>query len=243
MATRIVILAAGKGVRMKSDTPKVLQDLNGKPIISYLADSVLKTGIDPHPVVVVGNDNKQAIRGVLGDAFEYVVQEEQKGTGHAVECMKSVLQGNTDILMVLYGDQPFVSAETIKKLSALYASGNSPLAMMTVKVPDFDDWRAAFYDWGRIVRSADGNIKKIVEKKDATPEELAIREVNPSFFCFRADWLWEHLPKLTARNAQGEYYLVDLVQMAVDEGAPIASMDIDPKESIGVNTQEHLELA
>ncbi|OGZ02598.1 MAG: hypothetical protein A2946_01525 [Candidatus Liptonbacteria bacterium RIFCSPLOWO2_01_FULL_53_13] len=237
-----MILAAGKGVRMKSETPKVLQDLNGRPIISYLADSVLRAGIDPSPVVVIAKDG-DTVRETLGEQFTYVVQDEQLGTGHAVQCAETSLRENGTAIMVLYGDHPFVSAETIKKLSALYASGDAPLAMMTVKVSDFDDWRAAFYDWGRIVRSADRNIKKIVEKKDATPEELAIREVNPSFFCFRADWLWAHLPKLTARNAQGEYYLVDLVQMAVDEGAPIASMDIDPKESIGVNTQEHLELA
>jgi bifunctional UDP-N-acetylglucosamine pyrophosphorylase/glucosamine-1-phosphate N-acetyltransferase len=242
MVTRIVILAAGKGRRMMSDVPKVLHDLSGRPIISHLADSVLATGIDTSPVVVISKDGG-AIREVLGNTFTYVIQDEQLGTGHAVRCAEEVLKNTSDSIIVLYGDQPFVKPETIVRLKNLQESSNYPMAMMTVKVPDFDDWRANFYDFGRVVRDAEGNIIAIIEKKDATLEQLEIKEVNPSFFSFRADWLWEHLKMLGSDNAQKEYYLTDLVKQAIDGGEKIASCEIDAKETVGVNTPEQLEFA
>ena len=115
--------------------------------------------------------------------------------------------------------------------------------MMTTTVQDFEDWRRPFYDFGRIVRNAGGEVVGIVEKKDATPEQLSIKELNPALFCFDAQWLWKYLPNIQNKNAQGEYYLTDLIHMAIGDGFRIASMNIDPLESIGVNTPEHLALA
>jgi len=114
---------------------------------------------------------------------------------------------------------------------------------MTAKVPNFNDWYQFFYDFGRIVRGKQGNIKEIIEKKDASPGQLDIKEVNPAYFCFQAGWLWENLAKIKNDNAQGEYYLTDLAKIAIDEGLRIDSIDINPKEAIGINTPEQLKLA
>ena len=241
MQTRIIILAGGKGNRMQSELPKVLIPLRGMPIIAHLLREVDRSGIDPRPVVVVGQ-GADAVKRALGSGYDYVIQESQLGTGHAVQCAEGALAGKADAVIVLYGDHPFVSAATITKLRELHEREGCVLTMMTVRVPDFDDWRKVLYDFGRIIRDNSGRILRDVEKKDATPEELAVKEVNPSFFCFRASWLWENLRKLKNENAQHEYYLTDLVRIAIDEGERIASMDIDPRESIGVNTPEHLAL-
>ena len=161
MHTRIVILAAGKGVRMKSETPKVLQDLNGRPIISYLADSVLRAGIDPSPVVVIAKDG-DTVRETLGEQFTYVVQDEQLGTGHAVQCAETSLRENGTAIMVLYGDHPLLEARAINKIAKTHLRGNMPITMATVSVSDFNDWRAGFFDFGRIVRDKSGEIIRIV---------------------------------------------------------------------------------
>jgi len=114
------------------------------------------------------------------------------------------------------------------------------LTMMTATVPDFNDWRVAFSYMGRIVRDAQGKIVRNVERKDASPAELEIKEINPSYYCFRADWLWSNLPRLGNNNAQGEYYLTDLLQMAIEQGEKVESIAIDPLAALGVNTPEEL---
>jgi len=243
MKTRIMVLAAGRGTRMNSETPKVLIPLAGKPLLAHLMEAIRTSGIDPHPAIVVG-ENQQLIEAALGkDAYEYIRQDEPLGTGHAVSCAESRMSAGTDTIIVLYGDHPFVSPETIRNLHALHREKNCAITMMTVTVDDFDDWRKPFYDFGRVVRNETGDIKKVVEVKDASPEEREIKELNPSFFCFRALWLWPHLKQLTNNNSKGEYYLTDLMRIAIDQGECIASMDINPLQAIGINTPEHLEIA
>ncbi len=243
MTTRIIVLAAGKGVRMNSEIPKVLIPLAGKPLLGHLTDAIRRSGIDPHPVIVVG-ENQPLIEAALGrDAYQFIRQDAPLGTGHAVVAAEPYLTPDTDALIVLYGDHPFVDAETIKNLRALHKEKNCAITMMTVAIEDFENWRAPFYDFGRVVRDEKGEIKKIVEVKDATPEEREIKELNPSFFCFRASWLWPHLKLLTNNNAKGEYYLTDLVRIAIDRGECIASININPLQAIGINTPEHLEIA
>lgn len=237
----IVILAGGLGKRMQTELPKVLNELHGKPLVRHVLDAVVASGVCDTPVIVVGKKRELVIEA-LGPAYRYAVQDEQLGTGHAVSVAKELLVGSTLPVIVLYGDMPYISAETIRMLAERHAEANAKLTMATVTVPDFDTWRAGFYDFGRIVRDAEGKIVRSVEKKDATPEELAITEVNPCYFCFDSAWLWEHLSQLGNANAQGEYYLTDLVKMAVAEAVPLASISIDPKEALGVNTREHLEL-
>jgi len=243
MQTRIVILAAGKGTRMRNgDLPKVLTPFRGRPIIRHLLDAVETSGVDPRPVIVVGY-GADKVRNALGDDYEYVVQAEQLGTGHAVICAESALKDDAQNIIVLYGDHPFVRADTISSLLALHRQNACPISMLTVRLDDFEEWRAPFADFGRIIRDSTGSITGIAEAKDATPAERAIHEVNPAFFCFDAAWLWAHVRLITTGNAKGEYYLTDLVSLAIREGACIASAPIAPQESIGINTPEHLEIA
>ncbi|MBN1779401.1 MAG: NTP transferase domain-containing protein [Candidatus Buchananbacteria bacterium] len=237
---QIVILAAGKGKRMNSqELPKVLVPLRGKPMIKYLLESIKQAGIS-NPVIVVGQQAER-VKAELGGQYQYVFQAEQLGTGHAVAVTRDTLLNQADHIMVLYGDHPHVSAATIKSIADAHLSSNNILTMATVKVDDFFDWRQSFYDFGRIVRDVNGDLDKIVEKRDATPEQLEIKEVNPSYFCFRADWLWENLVKLKNENSQGEYYLTDLLGLAVDQNQKITTVEIEPLEALGVNTQEQLQ--
>ena len=241
MKTRIVVLAAGKGKRMGIDIPKVLVPLKGEPVLYHILRSIRAAGIDPKPIIVVG-ENKPLVEASLqegGFDVEYAVQTEQLGTGHAVRAAE-VAAGGAEVMLVLYGDHPFVSPATIKNIVRLHEAEHATLTLATLIVPDFEGWRVSFADFGRIIRSANGAIERIVEKKDGTPEELAVRELNPAFFCFNGPWLWQSLAKLKNANAQGEYYLTDLVKMAMTEGVKISSLLIDPKEGAGINTQEHL---
>jgi len=241
---RIIILAAGEGKRMKADRPKVLVELNGKPLLHHLLESVAASGVDAGPIVVIAaGERGQMVKDATKDmSGEYVVQDKQKGTGHAVATAQSA-SGDASHVMVLYGDHPLVSPETIRRAAEAHQSSGSVITLMTATVPDFEDWRQNFKDFGRIVRDEKGNISSIVERKDSTSDQLKIKEVNPAYFCFNAKWLWESLPILTTKNAQGEYYLTDLVRMAFEQGRPIHSVPIDPKEALGVNSSEQLEIA
>lgn len=244
MNTRVVILAAGKGKRMGVEIPKVLVSLRGEPVLYHLLRSVVESGVDSRPIVVVG-ENKSLIEESLrsgGFTVEYAVQDEQLGTGHAVRAAEGVAR-DAESVLVLYGDHPFVSSATIRNIVSLHTESNAMLTLATLIVPDFDGWRISFADFGRIIRNTDGHIDRIVEKKDATPAELAVRELNPAFFCFNAVWLWQALGKLKNENVQGEYYLTDLVKLAMTDGVKIASLSIDPKEGAGINTQAHLAAA
>ena len=242
MDTRVIVLAAGRGTRMQSEIPKVLVRLNGQSMIHHLLDAIRASGVDVRPVLVVGHD-ADLLQSSLGTGYEYVHQKEQLGTGHAVQCAEPLLSGRAKNVIVLYGDHPFVRPETIADLYALHERQGRVLSMMTTTVEDFEGWRAPFADFGRVIRDASGAIMEIVEAKDATGDQRLIREVNPSFFCFNAPWLWDNLKQVNNHNAKREYYLTDLVRIAIDQGERIASMDINPLESIGINTPVHLELA
>jgi bifunctional UDP-N-acetylglucosamine pyrophosphorylase/glucosamine-1-phosphate N-acetyltransferase len=239
---QVVILAAGKGKRMGGEKPKVLCEVGEKPIVERLVDSVLVSGVTSRPIVVIGYGT-EIIKKYLGTRCNYVLQAEQLGTAHAVFCAKDFLAGVDDVL-VLYGDHPFLKPKTISDLAIAHQGSRNVLTMMTVKLKNFDGWCRIFEDWGRIIRGEDGEVRAIVEKKDATPEELKIVEVNPSFFCFKSWWLWENLSKLSRNNAQGEYYLTDLVQLAILQNQKIQALAIfDPVEAVGINNPEQLELA
>lgn len=240
---RIVILAAGKGKRMGSDDrPKVLQPVLGRPILSYVLDAVKDSGVDDRPVVVVGHLAEQ-VKAAFGDACEYAEQKELRGTGDAVKTARPLLESTADHVLVLNGDHPLTTGRLIRKIADMHAATAATLSMGTVKVPDFEDWRKPFADFGRVERDAAGRVKGIVEVKDATPEQLAVKEVNPSFFCFKASWLWPSLETLTTDNVQGEYYLTALVAKAIREKEKLATVQVPAEEAVGVNTPEQLALA
>jgi bifunctional UDP-N-acetylglucosamine pyrophosphorylase/glucosamine-1-phosphate N-acetyltransferase len=237
----IVILAAGLGKRMQTELPKVLNELHGKPMISHVLEAVRDSGVCDAPVIVVGQ-KREMVMERLGSGYRYAIQNEQLGTGHAVLAALEALLGSTKPVVVLSGDMPYITAESIRAIVAAHTDSQIAVTLATVSVPDFDAWRAGYADFGRIVRDESGQIRKIVEKKDASAEELGIKEMNSAVYAFDPAWLWPHLAQLKNTNAQGEYYLTDLVQMAVDEGASVATVSIDAKEALGVNTKEQLEL-
>ena len=242
--TRIIILAAGKGVRMDSELPKVLVPLNGRPMIKYLMDSVVAAGVDPHPLVVVSPDNQEIISEALREyAVEYVKQTEQLGTGHAVGCARELIDQESPEaknIIVLYGDHPFLKTESIKKFASIDPEA---VTIMPTYLPDFDDWHQSFSHWGRIVRGASGTVEAIVEFKDASDEEKMITEVNPGFMCFNKEWLFRNIASLRDDNKQKEYYLTDMVKIAFAEGYTVGTLNIEPHEAMGINSPEELKIA
>jgi len=226
-----VVLAAGQSTRMKSERPKVLHPLAGRPIISYAVETAAQLDVGK-PVLVVGHAMEQ-VREVVGDAAEYVVQEKQLGTGHAVLQARPVLEGRCDTVLVTYGDMPLLTTETLRRLIARHGEGGGPITMLTLLAEDPRGF-------GRVVRDAEGRVVGIVEEADCTPEQLAIRELNAGVYCFDAPWLWEHLPRLPL-SRKGEYYLTDLVGLAVAEEAEVvAVITEDEAECLGINTRVHL---
>lgn len=241
MKFKFVILAAGKGKRMQSDIPKALIPVGGRPILQYLYESVVASGLDGDPIVVIGPERNKLCE-TFGGSCAYVVQEEQLGTGHAVMATKEAAH-DADAVIILYGDHPFISTSTIQALARKHEERGNVITMMTTRLSDFEDWRRAFSHWSRIVRGENGHIVRDVQFKDATEEEKKITEVNPCLYCFDTNWLWANIDSLKKENAQQEYYLTDLIGMAVSQGQKLSSIDVLPEEVIGINTQEERVIA
>ena len=244
MKTRVVILCAGKGTRMGADIPKPLVEVSGQPMVIHLLESIEVAGIDPNPILVVSPDGLSHF-GTFCEHVdcEYAIQEEQLGTGHAVLAAREVA-GQADTIVVLYGDHPFIGSELIDQLVVLRKSHPAPIAMLTTKVPGFTKDYQHFMHWGRIIRDEIGNMVASREYKDATEKERAILEVNPGLYAFDAQWLWDHLADLENENASKEYYLTDLVEMAIEEGSGVVTELVEnPFEVMGINTAEELERA
>jgi bifunctional UDP-N-acetylglucosamine pyrophosphorylase/glucosamine-1-phosphate N-acetyltransferase len=238
---QIIIMAAGKGVRMQSELPKVLVPLNGRQMLTYLLDSIAKTQPALKPIIVVSPNNQKMIAAALKNYdVQYVIQEQQLGTGHAVASAKDYIDPLATDIFVLNGDHPFYKAETIKNFPLKH---EGILSMITVILDDFKDWRSIFYHLGRVIRDGENNARRIVEFKDATDEEKKILEINLNCFCFNKDWLFSHIHNLNNQNKQSEYYITDLVKMAFDEGHKVKIFSIPPQEGIGINSREELEIA
>jgi len=239
--TRIIILAAGKGTRMNSELPKVLALVNGQPMIKYLMESVVASGVDERPIIVVSPDNKEIISEALKDYnVEYVIQEKQLGTGHAVACVRDYLDETIDNIIVLGGDQPFLKPESIKRFNQLK---HEALTVVSTLLADFSGWHYNFYHLGRIIHGANGQVEKIIEFKDASDEEKLVTEINTIVMCFNRDWLFKNVGNLNNNNNQHEYYLTSLVNIAFEEGYKVEAINIDPREAIGINSQEELNVA
>jgi bifunctional UDP-N-acetylglucosamine pyrophosphorylase / glucosamine-1-phosphate N-acetyltransferase len=238
---RVVILAAGKGTRMRSDLPKALVPVGEKPILQYLLESVAASELDPKPIVVIGHERKH-ICEAFGARCDYAVQEFQKGTAHAVLSAKKNV-GAADAVVVLYGDHPFVSPGSLRRLAKRHLAARDTLTLMTTTVPSFNGWYRVFQHWGRILRDGKGKIAGIREFKEAYEDERAVREVNPALMCFDARWLWDNIEKVRPNNSQGELYLTDLVALAFAQGQKIDTLEIAPEEAIGINSPEEKEIA
>ena len=234
MNTIALLLAAGYGKRMKSELPKVLHPLIGRPMIEWCVRAVAPL-IAGRPVVVVGHGKAQ-VQAVLGDLADYVEQAQQLGTGHAVMQAAARLDGGVDAVLVSYGDMPALRSETLAQLLDLFVRHRSDPALAFAMLTVVRDNPQGF---GRIVRAPDGRIQAIVEDVDCTPEQRLIRELNPGVYCFDASWLRASLPKIVP-SASGEYYLTDLVALAVAEGRTVVTVQSPVEEVDGVNTRVQL---
>ena len=194
------------------------------------------------PVIVIAPD-LYVIRDRIGPVCDYAIQEVQLGTGHAILSAKEKLL-KYDHILVLYGDHPLVSARTIDELVVNHLQSGADLTLATLRLPHFDDWFNLFECYGRIIRGPKEELVAIVEKKEAASSERAITEVNPGYYIFRAGWLWSALPKLSRENVQHEYYLTDLVSLALQEGRLVRDIQLEnPQEALGINTPEQLQIA
>jgi bifunctional UDP-N-acetylglucosamine pyrophosphorylase/glucosamine-1-phosphate N-acetyltransferase len=229
----VIILAAGLGKRMKSATVKVLHRAAGRPIIDYVVD--LATQISSKPPVVVIGHQREALQKWLGARARYAVQEEQLGTGHAVlQAAKVLGKSGARNILILSGDVPLTRAETLQRLIEEHERSKNALTLLTMKLPD-----PAMY--GRIVRDSSGAVVKIVEAKDATAAEKKIDEVNAGIYVFDREHLFDNLRKLSSDNAQGEYYLTDVLGMLRKNGKRIGALVVDdPVETLGVNSRSEL---
>jgi len=227
---QIIIMAAGLGTRMKSRTVKVLHRAAGRPLIDYVVDLAHEIS-DAAPVVVVGHQ-REAVQQHVGDRARYAVQEQQLGTGHAVQ--QAIDQIKAKEVLILSGDVPLTRAETLLRLIEEHRRSRNALTLLTMNLGD-----PGLY--GRIVRDAKGAVERIVEAKDANEQQRAIREVNAGIYIFDAGHLVSNLKKLSTNNAQGEYYLTDLIGMLRDDGKRVGALLIeDPVEVLGVNSRSEL---
>ncbi len=224
----IVILAAGQGTRMRSAFPKVLHRLGGKPLLQHVYETA--AALSPHSLVIVYGHGGERVRRCFADwSVDWVEQVQQLGTGHAVQQALPFL--TQDVVLVLYGDVPLLRQETLRRLLA--AAGEDRLALLTVTLADPTGY-------GRIVRDEGGRVRRIVEEKDAGPREKAIREVNTGIMAIPLRRLRDWLTRLDNDNAQGEYYLTDVVAMAVAEGVAVETEAADPDEVQGINDKRQL---
>lgn len=239
---QVVILAAGQGKRLGKSEPKVLTSLKGRPLVSYVLEDLDKLKHSHRPILVVGYGAEE-VKSTIGSKYDYVHQAEQLGTGHAVAVTQDYV--TAPYVMVLYGDMPFVGRMGfISRLIENHKLDKAHITMATVVVPEFAGHLASIKDYGRIVRHREqGYVTKIVEKKDLSADELDIRELNPGVYIFKRDWLFENINKLKSENAQHEYYLTDMIAMAIEQGHEIATVDMPPEQALGVNTPKQLEIA
>jgi len=229
-----IVLAAGKGIRMKSDLPKVFHPLAGKPMLEYVILTLKK--LEVGGIYVVVGHKKELIIDYFKDwNIIFVEQKEQLGTGHAVMQAEPHLKKFSGRVLVLAGDVPLLKVETLRHLMDFHIQHHSSATVLTAELPDAGNY-------GRIIRNQAGLILKIVEKKDANPNELKIREINTGTFCFESKPLFSALSEVKPENAQQEYYLTDTIEILKNQGLPVfAWLAPDYRETLGVNTQEELK--
>jgi len=221
---------------MKSRLSKILHHLAGKPIAQYALDTALEVGAE-RTVFVIGK-NSGEIRRVLGEEqIEYVYQAERKGTGHATMQARPILEGRSDLVLVCYADMPLLTAKSLRRLVENQSQGRTVLTILTLISDDS-------MGFGRVIRGDDGRVLEIVEEKVCTPEQLAIKEINCGVYCFDADWLWSHIDQIPLNPVKREYFLTDMVDIAVVDGKRMEAIaSDDPDEMIGINNRIHLSWA
>ena len=232
MAVAAIVLAAGAGTRMKSKRPKVAHEMLGKPLVSWVIDAAYEAGVDK-VVAVVGHGREQ-VEPLVSSKAEVAVQREQRGTADAVLSCKDALAGFKGSVLVLSGDSPLIMADTMRALVRTREENDAAVVVLTMKLDDP-------FGYGRIIRDEQGQVERIVEQKDATPEEAAVSECNSGFYCFDAEALFDALAHVGSDNAQGEFYLTDVLEISRDAGrAVLALQATDNTECLGINSRLQL---
>lgn len=230
-----VVLAAGKGTRMKSSLYKVLHPVCGKPMVDHVVGNMEKLGASE--IVSVVGHGAEMVKETLGDRSTYVVQEEQLGTAHAVQQAEQVLDGREGTTIVICGDTPLITPETIQQLMETHKEAGAKATILTAIVEDPTGY-------GRILRGQDDLVTGIVEQKDATPDQQKVQEINSGTYCFDNQALFEALKKVDNNNSQGEYYLTDVISILKEQGEAIAAFAAaDADELLGVNDRVALSQA
>ena len=228
----IGILAAGKGSRMESELPKVLHQLNGKSLIDYVLDTASE--LNPDSITLVVGFQKDRVKNhIQNDNINYVSQEEQLGTGHAALQLENQLENQSGHLLILYGDAPNIKSSTLSPIIDEHIKENRNATLITATLDDPTGY-------GRIIRNQDGDLLKIVEEKDCTPDEKKIKEWNPGIYIFKIPQLFSELKRIKSNNASNEYYLTDVIEL-IKENSPVQAKKIgNPMEVIGINTINQL---
>ncbi|GAB2489016.1 bifunctional UDP-N-acetylglucosamine diphosphorylase/glucosamine-1-phosphate N-acetyltransferase GlmU [Alkalibacterium psychrotolerans] len=222
-----VVLAAGQGTRMKSKLYKVMHPVMGKPMVGHVVDQAMEAKMDK--VVTVTGVGAETVQEYLGDKSEYVLQEEQLGTAHAVEQAADLLKGKDGTTLVICGDTPLLTTDTLEKLMAHHEKVGAKATVLTAHAENP-------FGYGRVIRSKDGAVSKIVEQKDASEEEQAVQEINTGTYCFDNRALFDALEKVDNNNSQGEYYLPDVMEILKDQSELISAYQLEDKsEALGVN--------
>lgn len=231
----VIVLAAGQGTRMKSKLFKVMHPVMGRPMVGHVVQAALDAKVDQ--VYTVTGFGAEVVKDYLQDKSEYVYQEEQLGTAHAVEQARSLLEGKEGTTLVLSGDTPLLQADTIKKLMDFHENENAKATVLTALAEDP-------FGYGRVIRAEDGSVDKIVEEKDASVEERKVREINTGSYCFDNQVLFEVLKNVDNDNAQGEYYLPDVIEILEEREEIVGAYQLNNMdEALGVNNRVALSEA
>ncbi|MFH1084652.1 MAG: bifunctional UDP-N-acetylglucosamine diphosphorylase/glucosamine-1-phosphate N-acetyltransferase GlmU [Chloroflexota bacterium] len=227
-----VILAAGQGTRMRSALPKVLHPVVGRPMINWSVG--LAEALGAAPIALVVGHGAEAVQATVGPRVRYALQAQQLGTGHAVLQARETLRGQAEAVLALYGDMPALRLDTLRRLIATHRQRRPAVTLLTVAADDS-------MGFGHVVRDGQGRVRAIVEEAAATSEILALKELNCGVYCFDAEWLWRRLPDVPMTPPKNEYYLPDMIGLAVADGLPVEAVTIsDVAEVQGVNTRVHL---
>ncbi|MEG6521286.1 bifunctional UDP-N-acetylglucosamine diphosphorylase/glucosamine-1-phosphate N-acetyltransferase GlmU [Desulfotomaculum sp. 1211_IL3151] len=235
MEPAAVILAAGKGTRMKSNLPKVIHPLCGRPMLGHVLSSVAEAGVTK-TVVVVGFGSDQ-VADFVGNEAKVVIQNEQLGTAHALLQAEQELREYPGNLLVVCGDTPLLRGETLAKLAQEHSESGAAATLLTTEM-------ANPTGYGRVLRTETGDVSRIVEQKDASPEELTVKEINTGVYCFKVPGLFSALKEISPANAQGEFYLTDIVQIFIKKGLKVKAVTLeDAQEVQGINDRIQLAQA
>lgn len=227
---------------MGSDLPKTLCEVAGKPMLAHILQALSSAGNALSPIIVVGHKGEQ-VKQFVGSSITTVEQADLSGTGTAAKAGLSAMAPDTKKVFIMYGDHPFITAEHIKAIEEKHDSSGATITLATTTVPDFTGWHSVFISFGRVLRSVGGAVQEIREYKNANEYEQNILEINPGFYCVDAAWLTQALEQIEKDSVSGEYYLTDIVSLALYENKKVETVSISPKEALGINSPQDVAQA